>query len=67
MFACGPNFDSPAFIAIGAGAMTCLLSMVSGAICLFCSQTKLGIWLITVPIVLVGAALAVVFTFFWGP
>jgi len=59
MLACGLDRRFM-FVLLGftAGGLTCLLSIISGVICLFCSQINLGLWLIGVPFGIIGVALA---------
>ena len=65
MFACGPTFGMLLpLLALAAGTLTCLLSILSGLICVFCSQAKLGAWLIGIPLAIAGLGLAVFVIFF---
>jgi len=65
MFACGLNLYSMLpLLALGAGGLTCLISIGSGVVCLCCSKSKFGLWLICLPVAIVGLALAFFAIFF---
>lgn len=59
LLACGPDGSILvlAVAVVGGGGLLCLGSFVTGVICLCGSHKTLGLWLVFIPIMIVGALL----------